>query len=168
MTNTQDKPLKTWVATGGVAASTYIGKIRAATAEEALKKAWDSAHVSVCHHCSSAVSDPEVTAITVESADGESLSSEDEKSTPPKRTFKELTANPPKGWKVSVMDGGHGVQFCRRNASGRILAIFGVLDGKVTNDWVAVAQGRTRQPMTLAERIAIHRDIVTILESLAP
>lgn len=83
-------------------------------------------------------------------------------------TLEKLVANPPKGWKVSVMDGGHGAQFCRRNASGRILAIFGVLDGKVTNDWTAVSHTRLRQPMTLAERIAIHRDIVTILESLAP
>ena len=59
--------MKRWHVHGVVSASKYLGTVEAETEEEALKKAeeLDSVSVSVCHHCSSQVEDPEITEITV-------------------------------------------------------------------------------------------------------
>ena len=58
-----------WRVGGGVHASTYLGEVEAASAKEAIEEAWKIAFVSVCHQCSSDVSDPEVTSIWVENED---------------------------------------------------------------------------------------------------
>lgn len=55
---------------GGVVASTYIGEVEAETAEEAIKKAWQEAGISVCHECSRHLSDPEIDSIWVEDENG--------------------------------------------------------------------------------------------------
>lgn len=56
-----------WHVHGVVSASKYLGTVEAETEAEAMKKAeeLDSMSVSVCHHCSHQVEDPEITEITV-------------------------------------------------------------------------------------------------------
>lgn len=56
---------------GSVVATKYIGEFEAGTKEEAERMAWDSEEcwVSVCHQCSSDVSDPEIEEIIVEEVD---------------------------------------------------------------------------------------------------
>lgn len=55
-----------FVATGTVTGGTYIGEFEAETAEQAEQVAWYQAGISLCHHCSLSISDPEVTEIYVE------------------------------------------------------------------------------------------------------
>jgi hypothetical protein len=61
---------KTWNAYATVTAGKFLGTVKAETKEEAERLAWelDSCGVSVCHHCSGEVSDPEVSEITIEEA----------------------------------------------------------------------------------------------------
>lgn len=47
----------------------YLGEFEADTAEQAVELAWHEAHVSLCHHCSREISDPEVDSITAEPAE---------------------------------------------------------------------------------------------------
>jgi hypothetical protein len=51
---------------GSVVASTYLGEVEAKDIEEARKKFERAAYVSVCHHCSAHISDPEVHDIQIE------------------------------------------------------------------------------------------------------
>lgn len=57
-----------WSCYAAVHGTKYLGTVTARTRAEALEKAeaLDSCHVSICHHCSEQISDPEVGEITVE------------------------------------------------------------------------------------------------------
>lgn len=55
---------------GAVHASTFIGDIEADTPEEALEKAYQKAHVSVCHQCAEYIQDPEPCALWAEDEGG--------------------------------------------------------------------------------------------------
>lgn len=55
---------------GAVHASTYIGEIEADSPEQAIEKAYEQAHVSVCHQCARDIQDPEVANLWAEDADG--------------------------------------------------------------------------------------------------
>lgn len=52
--------MKTWSVSGAVVASTYIGEFEAETWEEAIKLAGRKADVTLCHHCSDNIIDPEI------------------------------------------------------------------------------------------------------------
>lgn len=54
---------------GQVVGSKYLGEVEADTEEEAKRKAWSLAHVSLCHQCSDECEDPEVEEIAVEAAE---------------------------------------------------------------------------------------------------
>ena len=54
------KRIKTWTVTGRVVGSIYVGTFEAATAEEAIEQAEREASVSLCHHCSRKIEDPEI------------------------------------------------------------------------------------------------------------
>lgn len=60
-----------WICYGAVSGTKYLGTVDAETAEEAEEKAWklDKACVSVCHQCSSEISNPEIDFISVEQED---------------------------------------------------------------------------------------------------
>lgn len=92
---------KTWSVSGAVAAGTFVGVFKAKSGKEAIKKAWEKAYISVCHHCADSVSDPEVTTLTAECEEtGEIVTSDDPESTEPRRTLADVVANPPKGWRA--------------------------------------------------------------------
>ena len=59
---------KKWDCYATITAGKYLGEVEAETEEEAIEKAenLESCYVSVCHQCSSDVSDPNITDITVE------------------------------------------------------------------------------------------------------
>ena len=84
---------RSWAVTGAVTASAFLGRVRAATAAEALEKARTRARAIDLEAI-----DPEVTTITVESEDGERAT--DQEGPPARRTLEELTANPPEGWQA--------------------------------------------------------------------
>ena len=52
--------MKKWDIIGSVVASKFLGTVEAETWEEAIEKGWKLADVSVCHECSSEVSDPSI------------------------------------------------------------------------------------------------------------
>ncbi len=56
---------RVWAAVSG---TKYLGEVEADSPEEAEEKAWDldSAYVSICHHCSEQISDPDISSIIVE------------------------------------------------------------------------------------------------------
>lgn len=68
--------MKTYTVTAGVVGSKYIGTFRATTPENALKRAQKCAGVSLCHECSSEVSDPEIESLTVLDEDGNEVARE--------------------------------------------------------------------------------------------
>ena len=64
--------MTTWNVNAALAAGKYIGKVKARTAEEALKRAQRHPNlgVSVCHQCADEVTDPEIIYISVCNEDG--------------------------------------------------------------------------------------------------
>ena len=56
---------------GAVHASTYIGEFDAASPDEAIEQAYNAAHISVCHECAHAISDPEVANLWAEDEIGD-------------------------------------------------------------------------------------------------
>jgi hypothetical protein len=57
---------------GTVTGSAYLGEIEAESAEAAQQAAEDEhleANISLCHHCSSKIEDPAVSAVTVEAVE---------------------------------------------------------------------------------------------------
>ena len=56
---------------GLVSGSKYLGEVEAENEAQAEEKAWnlDSSFVSLCHHCSGQIEDPEITTIDVEKMD---------------------------------------------------------------------------------------------------
>lgn len=54
------KKLKRWNVYGTVTGGKFIGAFEAATAEEAMDKAADSADVSLCHQCSGECENAEI------------------------------------------------------------------------------------------------------------
>ena len=45
---------------GVVTGGKFIGVYEGDTAEEAESKAWEDAHVSICHQCAEEIDDPEI------------------------------------------------------------------------------------------------------------
>ena len=68
--------------TGVVIGGTFVGVVEAETAEAAIEKAWKKAHVSLCHHCSREISDPEVDELHAELILDESAARKAAKETP--------------------------------------------------------------------------------------
>ena len=65
-----------------VIGGTFVGVFEAETAEAAIEKAWKKAHVSLCHHCSREISDPEVDELHAELILDESAARKAAKETP--------------------------------------------------------------------------------------
>lgn len=65
--------MKKWHIYGAVGATKYLGVVEAETKEDAEEKGMNlpEAYVSVCHHCSSEVGDPEIQSVTAEESDDE-------------------------------------------------------------------------------------------------
>jgi hypothetical protein len=55
---------------GAVHASTWVGTFEANSPEEAIERAYEAAHVSVCHQCAEKISDPEVACLWAEDESG--------------------------------------------------------------------------------------------------
>jgi len=67
--------MPTYLVSGAVAASTFVGKYEASCHEEAIELARKDAGISLCHECSRQVSDPEVEWLSAEDDDtGECVS----------------------------------------------------------------------------------------------
>lgn len=62
MTNKKTKKLFVWDVSASVVGSKYLGEFIAASAEEAVQEALNSAaaSISLCHQCADEVSDPEI------------------------------------------------------------------------------------------------------------
>ena len=60
--------MKKYACYGRVVGTKYLGEVEAENAEEAAEKAeqLDTTYISLCHHCSAQVEDPEVSTIMVE------------------------------------------------------------------------------------------------------
>lgn len=56
---------------GGVHASTYIGEFEANTPWQAIEMAYNEVYISVCHQCSSTISDPEPVNLWAEDENGD-------------------------------------------------------------------------------------------------
>jgi hypothetical protein len=61
--------LKTYNVYGTVVGGKFIGTFKAKTKKEALEKALDHVHVSLCHHCASECENAEVDKLTAEEVD---------------------------------------------------------------------------------------------------
>ena len=63
-----------WHVSAAVHAGKFLGTFEAETGQKAIEKAMRrNGDVSVCHHCDSEVSDPELGAITATSEDGQEV-----------------------------------------------------------------------------------------------
>ena len=67
---------KTWSVSAAVVGSKWIGDYEAETGEEAIQKAYEHAHVSLCHACASQCEDPSIEHMTAE-CDGEVVTDEE-------------------------------------------------------------------------------------------
>ena len=60
---------KTYSVTAAVVGSKWVGDYEAETGEEAIQKAYEHAHVSLCHECASECEDPSIEHMTAECGD---------------------------------------------------------------------------------------------------
>jgi len=72
--------MKTYICSATVIGGKFIGEFRANSADEALKKAWKKACVSLCHQCSGEVENAEIDEIHIE-CDGEDVTPQSEDDT---------------------------------------------------------------------------------------